>query len=238
MGQDYVAAVILASGKGTRFGLIKKQFAKLAGRQVFLHSFEEINRHPNIGITVLVVPKEDVIDVSQVFLKKRSDVRIIAGGDTRRQSTFNALLFLSELKVIPKFVLIHDAARPFISQMTISSVIIAARRFGGAVVGKQAVDLTLKVINGNIKEALQKNLTYSGYTPQCFKFGPLFQVYQRYLKSKSARDDYSFDSIELLLKYKPSFKIKMVGTPFPSHKITFVHDLEVAKVLLKYLNKL
>ena len=237
MHKNDTAAVILASGKSTRFKYGKKQFARLAGKPVFSYSLKELSRHSSIDIIVLVVPKKNVSDISRAFAGKQNKVKVITGGGTRQQSIMNALLFLNDLRITPKFVLFHDAARPFISQAMISSVIEVAQRFGGGVIGKQATDLTLEVTNGNIKKALRKNLTYSGYTPQCFKFKPLLHAHQRYLKSRFTEKDYSFDNIELLLKYRPGFKIKVVDTSFPSHKITFAHDLEVAMVLLKYFTR-
>lgn len=231
------AAVILAAGRSTRFKAGLKQFAIIADKPVLFYSLETISRHPAVDLTIVVVPHNKVKMISRAISATsaltRFKIRVVSGGETRQLSALNALKYLSTLNTMPEYVIFHDAARPIITSGMVSSVIRAAKKFGGSVVAKKAIDLTFKVKDGFIKKAHNKNETFSGYTPQCFKFKPLWHAYMKFANSENKASAYSFDNIELLIKHAPQVKIIIIDKFYPNPKITFKEDIQLIKSLIK-----
>ena len=230
--KNNVAAVLLAAGKGTRIGA-EKQFLLIKGKPVFLYSLEKFVTHPKVKKVIVVVPSKKISYVEHIVSKKikrgLKKIKIIKGGQTRQSSTFEALKFLERGGHISGNVVIHDAARPLITSSMITSVVATAQKFDGAVLGGKAPDLTLRVRGGIIQNAHPKEETYSGYTPQCFRFLPLWTAH---LSDQRRKTKHPLDNIELLKKYFPKFKIKIVKVATPIYKITHRPDLKIIKALL------
>src|SRR2546421_377633 len=124
--------IILAAGGGTRFGA-EKQFAQLGGIPLYLHSLKTFSTHPQINRIILVIPANAIAkiehDIRPLFFDKK--IEIALGGATRQDSVSNGMQKLEELGN-SEIVLIHDAARPFISGEIIASVIRAIINNGTA----------------------------------------------------------------------------------------------------------
>ena len=114
-------AVIVAAGQGTRTGRpLPKQFETLAGKPVYRWSVDAFLRHPAVSTVAIVLPAEgdahDVIDNYRDVLKVR-------GGNTRSQSVLNGITALNAAR--DDIVLIHDAARPGITEVLIDNILQA-----------------------------------------------------------------------------------------------------------------
>ena len=118
-------AILLAAGTGNRFNdSIPKQLIELHGKPVLEHSLKVLYEHDLIDEIILVVSKElsnRVREIAQPYAKKVN--QIIEGGNTRSASTFAGLKSIESVDN-PK-ILIHDSARPFISDEMISACIKA-----------------------------------------------------------------------------------------------------------------
>ena len=115
------AALILGGGSAVRFGGdVPKQYLTLAGRAVLRHSAETFASHPDIDAVRVVIRADDrtIYDDAMAGLDILAPV---TGGTTRQESSRLGLESLAELA--PDRVLIHDAARPFIDEATISRII-------------------------------------------------------------------------------------------------------------------
>jgi len=103
-----IIAIVLAGGVGERFGAdIPKQFVNLNGRPIIAYSLETFMKHPDISDIVVSTHEK----YSQLVKKLCPDAILVKGGNTRQESSLNAL------KVCPEdtdYVLIHDAVRPFL----------------------------------------------------------------------------------------------------------------------------
>jgi 2-C-methyl-D-erythritol 4-phosphate cytidylyltransferase/2-C-methyl-D-erythritol 2,4-cyclodiphosphate synthase len=112
--------IILAGGSSHRFrSNIGKPYQKLAGKSLIEINVIKARKFKQIKKIILVYNKKDTFRVKSLKLK---NVKLVTGGITRQQSTFNALKHLKNQKGISK-VLIHDVARPNFSLKLFSSII-------------------------------------------------------------------------------------------------------------------
>ncbi|MEY3549535.1 MAG: putative 2-C-methyl-D-erythritol 4-phosphate cytidylyltransferase 2, partial [Pseudomonadota bacterium] len=115
------AVILLAGGSGSRMGSDQaKQFIRVAGKPVMVHSFDALRKALPEAFIVVVVPREDVSTV-QVLLNKDPAHEVVVGGSSRQGSTFQGLKALR--RIHPENVIIHDAARPFVSGQIIHDVV-------------------------------------------------------------------------------------------------------------------
>jgi 2-C-methyl-D-erythritol 4-phosphate cytidylyltransferase len=139
--KDNVTAVILAAGKGARMGIGEnKSYLRLAGRPVLSYSLAAFHRHPQIDEIVLVVAEGERRQAAGLAVEMEG-VKIVYGGDRRQDS---ALAGVREAK--PGIVLIHDAARPFVSSGLITRVVAGVREHQACVPVIPEVD-TLRYVD-------------------------------------------------------------------------------------------
>jgi 2-C-methyl-D-erythritol 4-phosphate cytidylyltransferase len=221
------AAVVAAAGRGRRLGALQpKAFLPLGNRPLYLHCLKVLNNSPDINEIILVVPKGNLRSVkAQVPQSKfRKLKRIVAGGPTRSASVYEGLKAVSSHT---DYVIIHDGARPFLTQQLIKDTLSKARRFGAAVAGVP-VNFTVKEVdsNLNVKLTLRRNRLWEVQTPQAFKKDLITEAYQRALRDKiSAVDDASL--VERLGK-----EVKIVWGSYNNIKITTPEDLILAEALM------
>ena len=150
----------------------------------------------------------------------------IEGGSTRQESVFKALSFLWNAHIQDDdIILIHDAARPFISQKIIDDNISLCKTFGAANTAIKVVDSLCKSIDGiTIYDSVERKHIFQSQTPQTFRFGTIFNAHQ------NAKGDVT-DDVQLVASY--GFKIAIVEGSSLNFKITTKDDLELAKLLSK-----
>lgn len=231
MKKRRVAAVILAGGKGTRMGGNFKQFLRVKQKPVFFFSLEQFLAHPAIQEVIIAVPPQKLNYASSLILRNFSSKKIVivGGGPTRTLSMFRALRYLRRKETPPDFVVFHDAARPLVLQGMISAVLREAVKHGGAVVGVKSPDLIINANNGFIGGAVDKQLSYCGHTPQCFKFSKIWEAHKKAFQRKSFR---TADNIELIKFFYPGSRIKLIDGFYPNLKITYRPDLKMISSLL------
>lgn len=159
-----VGAVILAAGKGTRFGGDKVR-ARLGGKPVWRWSFDTLQSHPSVDRVVIVCPPGQA---SKWHEEVPDAYSIVEGGETRQQSCMNGLSVLEGVDI----VLVHDAARPFISGDLIDSVIKATHEFRGAAPGIPVTD-TLRNAAG---EVVDRDSLVAMQTPQGARLADLVEA--------------------------------------------------------------
>ena len=231
-----IAIVITAAGSSTRMGgSVKKEYLPLGDGTVLstcVKAFEDASKnseHPfDISHMIVTVPMNGTTEASEAvsaFFEYDDDmkekVEYVQGGYTRQKSVLNALEHIKKSLVQPDYVLIHDGARPFVSQNLIYFVLQAAREFEAAAPGILPTD-TIKMIDetGFIIEHLErKNLT-AIQTPQGFVFSTLYNAHK-----KAAADGHDYtDDTEIWGKYVG--KVKLVTGDPKNIKITYPGDLE------------
>lgn len=213
-----VSVIIAAAGESKRFGKKDKLLIKIAQKPLIIHTLICFEKNKKVDNIILVVKKSKITKykklVEEYNIKKVK--RIIPGGSTRQASSFCGL------KAIDKdtdVVLIHDGARPNISDKLINKIVENTRKFGAAIPVLSVRD-TLKIIKDNyvLSTPLRENIFFV-QTPQGFKYEVIWEAYQRgENKNKCFTDD-----AQLLEGTKN--KIRAVKGEHQNIKITTPEDL-------------
>lgn len=163
-----VGVVIVAGGSGSRTGNAElKQFRWVAGKPALLHSVQAFMARADVAIVVVVLPKAYAADPPPWLFQCDVDRLLVStGGEHRHQSVVSGLEDLPEEIVI---AVVHDAARPLVTDETIARVIDEARRGHGAIAALPVVD-TLKAVdaNGRIVRTVERTGLWRAQTPQAF----------------------------------------------------------------------
>lgn len=223
-----ISLILAAAGSSTRMGGgCKKEYLPLEEGTVIstaLKAFLSVFTPATIVITVPQGDEENAKNalIKDSFIKDRFDslnIQFITGGKSRQESVFNGLKALASYKTKTDIVLIHDGARPFVTEQIISDTICAASEFGASVPGLTPVD-TQKLIDsqGFIQEHLQRSLMTAVQTPQGFDFTKLYNAHQ---KAVDDQKEYT-DDTEIWGKYIGPVKV-VKGDPC-NIKITYPKD--------------
>ena len=216
--------IILAGGKSHRFkSIIHKPYQKIAGKSLVEISINKAQKIKEIKKIILVYNKIDIKHIKSLSLKK---VKLIKGGTTRQESTFNALKYLYKKKGISN-VLIHDAARPNFSINLLKAIIKNMKKFKAVVPKIYIHDAVKQKIDSSFNEyILSKNRDelFLTQTPQAFNLREIYRLH------KSGRDKYKDDDISL---YMDLNKVKFVEGEKTNFKVTDKMDFEILKNLYK-----
>ena len=211
------SAIIVAAGRGTRLGGIKKQFLEIEGKSVLRRSVEKFVQAGVCDIIISTL-SEDLKFVEEMFSDIKDIVCVVTGGATRQQSVRNAFNACSKDGI----VLIHDAARPFIKVEDIKKVIYMAEKTGAAALAIKSTD-TVKIVENNmIKSTLDRSKIYLVQTPQAFS---------KDLYRKAIIDVVGDYTDDCQLMEKIGVDVAIVDGSRNNIKITTPEDLEYAKIL-------
>lgn len=217
------AAIILGAGAGTRMKADKsKLLLEINGKTVLERTVETFSKIKEIN-EIIVVCRESDLDSFENVLSSYN-VSYCFGGDTRQQSVMNAVETIDECD----YLLIHDGARPLITEKEITDTLTSAIQNGAAAVGVMVKD-TIKVIDSNyqIVSTPDRSSLVSIRTPQIFEFKMYVDAVE---KAKADGKDFTDDC--QLIEYfgKPVFTV--IGD-YGNIKITTPEDLPMAEGVLK-----
>jgi 2-C-methyl-D-erythritol 4-phosphate cytidylyltransferase/2-C-methyl-D-erythritol 2,4-cyclodiphosphate synthase len=173
-----VGVVIVAGGKGARLGAdLPKQLLDLAGRSMLQRSVAAFDAHPRLDEHVVVLPAELVTTGPAVIAGASRPWQFTAGGARRQDSVRRGLAMLSADVDV---VLVHDAARPFVTAALIDRVIDAAAATGAAVPAVRAIDTVKHVDVGTmtVTATLPREQVWLAQTPQGFQRRVLDDLYR------------------------------------------------------------
>lgn len=189
--QKRTAAIIVAAGRGLRAGSGgPKQYRSIGGRSVISRAMEPFCRHPQIFAVQPVLNPDD----ATMFNEAVSGMRYqppANGGATRQASVHAGLEALASQS--PDVVLIHDAARPFVTAELISRAIAAADSTGAAVPAIPVAD-TIKLIGetGQVEATPERARLRIAQTPQAFRFDVILGAHRR--AAEGGRNDFTDDA--------------------------------------------
>jgi 2-C-methyl-D-erythritol 4-phosphate cytidylyltransferase / 2-C-methyl-D-erythritol 2,4-cyclodiphosphate synthase len=188
---ERTAAILVAAGRGLRAGAGgPKQYRSIGGQPVIFRAMEPFCRHPQVFAVQPVLNPDD----TEMFKAAVSGLAYAAptpGGATRQASVRAGLEALADER--PEIVLIHDAARPFVSQALISRAIEAAGRTGAAVPAIAVTD-TIKLVDGssNVEATPDRARLRIAQTPQAFRFDVILDAHRR--AAREGRADFTDDA--------------------------------------------
>ena len=230
-----IAAVIVAAGKGVRFeGQVPKGLVKIGKRQMFLYSlFVFQSLKTQIDQIVLVTPKRRSDKFKLAIGRSGLDVpfAVVDGGKRRQDSVRIALNALDD---DTDFVLIHDAARPFLIPSQIKSLIKLAKKYGAATMAAHVRDTlrssTRKSRFNILKQSVDRENLYALGTPQVFRYSDILNGH-----NKAERRNKSLTDDTLAISSKQS--IYVYNADFFNFKITYPDDIELANAILPLWKK-
>jgi 2-C-methyl-D-erythritol 4-phosphate cytidylyltransferase len=210
-------AIIVAAGKGNRAGgKVPKQWRTIGGKLVVDWSIDAFKNHDLVDNVIVVLPPNKILH--------RNDVITCAGGHSRSLSVYNGLIAAKNLS--PDKVLIHDVARPAVSEDIITNIILAINEETGAAPGLPISDAIWKVSDGEIEKTLDRNFIFRAQTPQGFPYSKILKAHEE------QSDQMAFDDVELANKI--GLKVIIKTGHRDNMKITTPEDfLKMSKILVK-----
>lgn len=220
------AAILVAGGKGLRFGgRIRKQYLPLLRRPILWWSLSAFEQSASVRDIVLVVPADDVKKLSalQARWKFRKLRGIVAGGATRADSVRQGLDAIPDGS---KYVAVHDAVRPLVEPALIENVIRAARAHKAALAACPSKD-TVKISGAGdfVTGSPPRETVWLAHTPQVFERNLLIKANR--LGRKAAVTD------DAQLVEKLGVKVKLVQSPPENMKVTVPSDYVLARQILE-----
>ena len=210
-------AIIVAAGKGNRAGgKVPKQWRTIGGKLVVDWSIDAFKNHDLVDNVIVVLPPNKTLH--------RNDVITCAGGHSRSLSVYNGLIAAKNLS--PDKVLIHDVARPAVSEDIITNIILAINEETGAAPGLPISDAIWKVSDGEIEKTLDRNFIFRAQTPQGFPYSKILKAHEE------QSDQMAFDDVELANKI--GLKVILKTGHRDNMKITTPEDfLKMSKIIVK-----
>ena len=223
-----ISAIILAGGKGKRMGAsVSKQFIELKGKPIIYYTIKKFEENKNIDNIVVVLPPDEVSYFKEEILKKYSLKidKIVLGGTERQDSVYNALKSIADTET--DIVLIHDGARPFISNRIINDGIKYANEYGASAPGVMPKD-TIKVKNENnfsINTPDRSSLV-AIQTPQVFKYKEILKCHEKVKVNKEVVTD------DTMVAEKYGYKVYLYEGEYTNIKVTTPEDLILGEMLI------
>ena len=235
----YNIAVILAGGIGARVGGgIPKQLLPLSdGHSVLEHAVNAFEQSPYIDEVCIVMHPDYIMHAEQMLLANAwQKVRhIIPGGKERWESSVNAIRLLGERReAIGNEVdlLLHDAARPFVSQEIIARVCEALEEHEAVTVAIPSTDTVYEMVNGQVARIPQRSTIMRAQTPQAFRLELIAEAYAKALGVDSLSTEAcaeahlpATDDCGIVHEHMPQVPIHIVLGEEQNKKITFKEDI-------------
>lgn len=219
--------IILASGTGNRYGsAIPKQFVKIAGKTIFEHTIEVFEKAKEIDEIIVVITPDYRHFAEEIIIKNsyKKITKLLNGGATRKDSSSIGVTSISDTEAN---VIIHDCARPFLSQRIIKDCIVALETYNAVVVAIPSADTIVKVKDKVIEEIPERKYLMRAQTPQCFKLSTIKKAHEL------SKDDSNFtDDCGLVVKYGLA-DVYVVDGEGENIKITYPEDIFMADRLFQ-----
>jgi 2-C-methyl-D-erythritol 4-phosphate cytidylyltransferase len=223
-----VAALVLAAGRGERFGQpVPKAFVPLAGRPLLLHALAGIAAAPVIDRVVAVIARSDRERWERLRPELAAIPKLAAPvfGGAERQDSVRA--GLEALAADVEWVAVHDAARPFVRASAVARVVAAARRGGAAILAAPVADTIKRVQGGRVIETPPRPECWAAQTPQVFRV----ELLREALAKASAQGRVATDDSQLVEWLGVAVAV-VEGDP-DNWKLTRPEDLAAAEQRLK-----
>lgn len=231
MGQFRIGAVILAGGRGSRMHSdIQKQYMMLHGRPLISYALETFEQSVADDL-VLVTGAGEESYVRQEILPPLHLTKlraIVAGGKERYHSVYEGLKALEHCD----YVLIHDGARPLVTEEIIRRAASAAVDHAACVVGMPVKD-TIKVSDsdGFAKATPDRSTLWQVQTPQAFSYSLVREAYDRLMENPSLQQGITDDA--MVVERFGGVRVRLVEGSYENLKVTTPEDLTLAEALLQ-----
>ena len=218
-------AIILAGGVGSRMGVDRpKQFLMVREKPIISYCFDIFQNHSEIDKIVVVVSEEWQGFVEE-YAQKFGVTKLCGyapAGKTRQHSIYNGLKCIEQNAPDTDIVIVHDAARPLVSDQIISDCIKGATEFDGAMPVISVKDTVYQSKDGKkIGQLLKRSELFAGQAPESFKFRKYLDIHNEVSDEEIASTAGSSE-----IAYRHGMEISMVKGSERNLKITTIEDLE------------
>ena len=227
MQTEKITAIVLAGGSGKRMGdTVKKQYMLLAGYPVLYYSLAAFQK--SSVDTIILVTNEKEYCQKEIVQAYHFDkvTKIVSGGAERYNSVYAGLLAAEG----SSYVLIHDGARPFVSQEMIDYSIETVKKYRACAVGMPVKD-TIKIVDksGFTVTTPKRETVWQVQTPQTFSYPLILAAYEKVL----AKQVEGITDDTMVAEYQSDVRVKLIEGSYDNMKITTPEDITVAEALLK-----
>ena len=225
-------AIILAGGVGSRMGVDRpKQFLMVQDKPIISYCLDIFQNHDEID-SVVVVVSEQWQDFVEEYAAKYGVTKIkgyAPAGKSRQHSIYNGLKCIDENVPDTDIVIVHDAARPLVSDQIISDCIKGATDYDGAMPVISVKDTVYQSKDGEeIGCLLKRSELFAGQAPESFKFRKYFDIPNQVTDEEIGATAGSSE-----IAYRHGMEIRMVKGSERNLKITTIEDLETFETILK-----
>lgn len=225
-----VAVVIPAAGAGERFGgQVKKPFAQIDNRPIFIRSIELFVNRKDVAQIILTVAPDDYDVVKEKYAANLMfmGIKLVKGGAERFESVRAALEHLDEAADL---VCIHDAVRPCVLESWIDEVFKQAGKTGAAILGAPLVGTIKRVKGKAVEETVARENLYEAQTPQVFRKDLLLKAY-----AELPADFHPTDDAQVV--EQAGHPVAIVSSDHRNLKITTPSDMALAAAILKDISR-
>ena len=255
-----VYAIVLAAGSGRRMhSKTKKQFMEILGRPLFSWSASCFDRHEAVDGIILTTGEEDIPHMEELT---RSDgacalhklSAIVVGGKERYHSVFEGLKKVAELEKTDTtssdrsmsqeeapdpLIMIHDCARPMLTEAIIDDALHYAEKYHAAVIGMPVKD-TIKILDADhfVKETPERSAVWLMQTPQSFDFSLIYKAYAAMI-DQEARGHLMVPITDdaMVVESFAGQRVKIISGSYENIKVTTPEDVKIAEYYLSKRNE-
>ena len=219
-----VTAIVLVAGNSTRYGKNRnKNFELINGKTVISYTLNIFDKNDYIDDIIIAVKENEIQEIEKIIESENlnKEVKLIIGGNTRKQSVYNCLKMTNS-----DIVIIHDGARSAIKQEYIDKCLETMNDFSGATMGVKSKD-TIKITDDNnvVVTTTKRKNTWLIQTPQCFERKTLLEMHEKY-NDEDITDD-------CVLLEKGNYQVKIIEGDYTNIKLTTYEDLSIIREFLK-----
>jgi 2-C-methyl-D-erythritol 4-phosphate cytidylyltransferase len=229
--QTRLWAVVPAAGSGSRFSKTElKQYQYIQNHTVLEHTVNRLNSLDLAGC-VLAIGENDNF-ARTLYFDHKEKLHFCLGGVERVNSVFNALIYLSDIADEDDWVLVHDAARPCVTQENLQLLVNTAIAHNQSAILAIPVRDTLKLVHteNQIEKTVSRELLWQAQTPQMAKLKILKNALETALANHIVITDEA-SALEYINQ-----PVQVVQGRSDNIKITYADDLELARLILQSQN--
>jgi len=224
-------ALILAAGKGRRMGeSINKQYININDYPILYYTIKAFSQSNCIDEIIVVAAEGEVDYCREEIVEKYNFLKVkdvITGGKERQHSVLNGLKSISDCEI----VLIHDGARPFVSESIISNAIFYANLYGATACGVRPKDtIKIKDSSGFSIQTPKREMLFCVQTPQTFKYDLILECHKRINNEGIKVTD------DTMVVEQYGNKVYLYEGSYDNIKVTTLEDLEVGRQILEKRN--
>lgn len=229
---ETTAAIVLAAGQGKRMeSKVRKQFLLLNGKPLITYSLKAFEES-RVDRIVLVTGEDEIPYCRKEIVEKYGFSKVtavIAGGRERYHSVYEGLKAAGDAE----YVLIHDGARPLLTEKIIDRAIKGAKEYGACAAGMPVKD-TIKFSDADnfVASTPDRSRLWQIQTPQAFSYSWIRQAYDKLFSSEEYQRGVTDDA--MVLEAMSSHKVRLIEGSYLNMKVTTPEDIAVAEALLNF----